>query len=284
METLRVGYADFWPEWKNENFIEPILSNHYKIIIDQKNPDILFHSIFGGFRETPKYKCRKILFLGENHRPGRFSTDFSISFDPHSNINFRLPLWQAFIIKKPELLSRLFNKVQHDLFERWCSFTVSNGSNFIRNSAFQQISNYKKVHSYGRFLNNSMELINYSKGRYWRDAKDEFFSQTRHKFSIAYENNAYPYYCTEKLMDSFLAGSIPIYWGDPKVVKDWNPDAFINANRNFDIVSAVKQIDQNYDQFIEMYNQPVFKPEQKDKLINNIKGFENWLITIIENG
>ena len=63
METLKIAYADFWPEWNDENFIEPILRKHYNVVIDQQNPDVLFHSIFGK-TEAPKYKCKKVLFLG----------------------------------------------------------------------------------------------------------------------------------------------------------------------------------------------------------------------------
>jgi alpha(1,3/1,4) fucosyltransferase len=211
VETLRIAYADFWPEWPVENFIQPILEKHYNVVVDQKNPDLLFHSIFGGLKETPKYKCKKILFLGENWRPSKFGSDYSISFDPHSETNFRLPLWQAFILMKPEYLDRLFNRVHHENFERFCSFTVSNGGNFMRNSAFQQLSQYKRVHSYGRYLTNDTGLQRASEGRYWRDAKDEFFMEHPHKFMMAYENTPYPWYCTEKLMDAFLVGSIPIY-------------------------------------------------------------------------
>jgi hypothetical protein len=42
---------------------------------------------------------------------------------------------------------------------------------------------------------------------------------------------------TEKITDAFMAGCIPIYWGDLDVVKDFNPRSFINANnRTFDQV------------------------------------------------
>ena len=103
METLRIWYADFWPEWKDEDFITSILSKEYSVVLDQRNPDVLFHSIFNGMRDTPNYKCKKVLYLGENHRPEKFGANYSISFDPHSETNFRLPLWQVYLLNKPEL-------------------------------------------------------------------------------------------------------------------------------------------------------------------------------------
>ncbi len=277
MDKIRIAYADFWSEWSDENFIEPILRKHFDIIIDQINPDVLFHSIFGGLKESSKYNCKKIQFIGENRRPHP-SSDFSISFDSNSDKNYQLPLWQVFILKKPEYLDRLFNRVNHSKFVRFASFVVSNPNNFLRNSAFQQLNNYKRVHSYGRYLTNDNLLVEYSKGKYWRDAKDSFFATNPHKFMIAFENNAYPHYTTEKLMDAFLAGSLPIYWGDPKVKEVFNKKAFINAQKQPTWLEIVKQLDFYPELFAEMYNEPIFNPNQKDALIENLGMFEEWLI------
>ena len=283
METLKIAYADFWPEWEDENFIEPVLKKHYNVVIDQQNPDVLFHSIFGGMQETPKYKCKKILFLGENYRASKFFSDYSISFDPHTPTNFRLPLWQVYILMRPYYLNSLFDRLHHSTFERFASFTVSNGNNFMRNGIFQQLNSYKRVHSYGRYLTNSYELQNASKGKYWRDAKESVFKEYRHKFAITYENTPYPYYCTEKIMDGFLEGSVPIYWGDPKVKEDFNEKAFINVNdHGGDLLNFIKKMDLNKEIFEEKYNEPVFTNSQKDKLENNLKKFETWLIKSIK--
>lgn len=283
METLKIAYADFWPEWNQENFIQPILEKHFNVVVDQKNPDVLFHSIFGGMRETPNYRCKKILYLGENWRPQRFGSDYSISFDPHSETNFRLPLWQVYLIMRPELKDRLFNKVQHKEFERFCSFTVSNPSNQTRNSHFDKLSEYKKAHSYGKVRTNDLSLQQISKGKYWRDAKDQYFIDHPHKFMMAYENTSYPYYCTEKLMDSFLAGSIPLYWGDPKVEEDWNPNAFLNVQKlGIHWFDAIKDTDQKQEIFEAIYNSPVFTEEQKEKHLENLRKFEEWLLKILK--
>ena len=92
METIKIAYVDFWPEWPEENFIEPILKKKYEVVVDQQNPDILVHSVFNKMRDTPKYKCKKILYLGENHRPHKFGgINYSISFDPRTDTNFQLP-------------------------------------------------------------------------------------------------------------------------------------------------------------------------------------------------
>lgn len=285
-ENLRVAYIDFWPEWSQENFVEPILSKNYNVINDPKNPDIIFHSIFGGMKGINTYsrKIPRFLILAENWRASKFDTDFSISFDSHTETNYRLPLWQIYMFLWPELWNNLINKPKHENFERFTAFVVSNSSNFIRNSAFKQLSKYKDVHSYGKYMTNDYVLQRKSLRRYWRDAKAEFFKEHPHKFMMTYENTSYPYYCTEKLMDGFLSGSIPIYWGDPKVSEDWNPKAFIDTMKlGSEWINWVKKLDSDSEGFMRMYNEPVFTEEQKKKHEENMEGFEDWLKNKIKN-
>jgi len=285
MSTLKIWFTDFWPEWNNENFILPILSKYYDVILDQYNPDVLFHSIFNRMKDTPNYKCKKILYIGENHRPEQFGSNFSISFDPHSDINYRLPLWQVYLILHPELKEKLFSRVNHISFDRFCSFTVSNPDNFIRNGFYNLMlmQSFGKIHSYGKFMPSDFALQQASQGKYWRDVKYEFFQTHKHKYSIAFENNSYPWYTTEKLMDAFLAGSMPLYWGDPKIKLDWNPDAFINVGKlgNDETMNLMRKMETDNTVFQEMYSQPVFTDEQKINHIANIDNFETWLINKI---
>ena len=284
METLKIAFVDFWPEWNVEDFITPILQTKYNVIVDRKNPDVLFHSIFNRMQETPRYKCKKVLILAENWRAVRFGSDYSISFDPPTDINFRLPLWQMYWLLKPEFQDRLFDRKKwtEDQFERFCSFSVSNPSNNTRNNAFDALSKYKRVHSYGKVRMNDFGLNKASRGKYWRDAKDQFFLDHPHKFMMTFENTSHPWYCTEKIMDAFLVGSLPLYWGDPKVKEDWNPSAFINVNDYRGWVDEVKRIDNNWEYFSQYYDQPVFTDEQKSKHLENIGAFKDWLLGIVK--
>jgi len=280
METLKIWFADFWPEWKDEDFITPILKNHFNLELNN-NPDVVFYSIFNKMSEISNFKCKKILYLGENRRSSEFESNYSITFDPHSDTNYRLPLWQVYLLLKPELKDRLYNRHRIEKFDKWCAFVVSNPSNFIRNSLFHQLNTYKSISSYGRYLTNDFNLQQLSQRKYWRDAKAEFFNLNSHKFMFAVENSPYKYYCTEKLMDAFLANTLPIYWGDVKIGEDWNEKAFINGTK-IDILEKVKKIDQDRGLFDAMYSEPIFTYEQKLKLEMNIANFEEWLIEVIK--
>eukprot|EP00928_Gymnodinium_smaydae_P070283 TRINITY_DN54156_c0_g1_i1.p1 TRINITY_DN54156_c0_g1~~TRINITY_DN54156_c0_g1_i1.p1 ORF type:complete len:696 (+),score=125.55 TRINITY_DN54156_c0_g1_i1:48-2090(+) len=52
-----------------------------------------------------------------------------------------------------------------------------------------------------------------------------------YRFAIAFENKYVPGYVTEKIVNAFLAGAIPIYWGSDAVLEIFNEDAFVFANR-----------------------------------------------------
>ena len=55
-------------------------------------------------------------------------------------------------------------------------------------------------------------------------------------------------YLTEKIRMALMAGSIPIYWGDPRVAEFINPACFINCHDypNFAaVIEHVKEVDQN---------------------------------------
>lgn len=68
---------------------------------------------------------------------------------------------------------------------------------------------------------------------------------SNYKFSLCFENAIYPGYLTEKIIDCFVAGVIPIYLGDPNVGKIIPRDIFIDMrdyNSWDDLHSKMKSI------------------------------------------
>lgn len=49
-------------------------------------------------------------------------------------------------------------------------------------------------------------------------------------FSVAMENSIYDTYYTEKILDCFLTGTIPIYWGTSKIVDIFDKDGILFLN------------------------------------------------------
>jgi hypothetical protein len=61
-------------------------------------------------------------------------------------------------------------------------------------------------------------------------------------FSFAHENASYPGYFTEKILDCFATGTIPIYWGDPEINKKFNSDGIIVLDSSFKLESLTPDL------------------------------------------
>jgi hypothetical protein len=110
--------------------------------------------------------------------------------------------------------------------------------------------------------------------------KIKFISE--YKFTIAYENNAYrpqhPGYTTEKIMQPMTVNSIPIYWGNPVIDKEFNKKSFINFydfKSEDEMIDYIIELDKNDDRYLEMLNQPWFENYNipDDNKLENIKSF-----------
>lgn len=107
---------------------------------------------------------------------------------------------------------------------------------------------YKKVDCPGMVLHNmDTDAIPSRWNENWYQGKIDFIKN--YKFTIAFENCLMEGYTTEKLIHPFLAGSIPIYYGNPIVTEEFNKGAFIDCNafdNDFDaVIEEVKRIDKD---------------------------------------
>jgi hypothetical protein len=107
----------------------------------------------------------------------------------------------------------------------FCNFLYSHQVPY-RERFFEQLSKYKKVDAPGKSMNNMPGIDALYKGGKW-EIKKQFLSP--YKFTIAFENDIYPGYQTEKLYDAMQVNSIPVYCGDPFIGDIFNTKSFINA-------------------------------------------------------
>ena len=143
----------------------------------------------------------------------------------------RAPLF-AFYDSFPLIWGRKRNFDESLLNRDFCSFVVSSsGGDPIRHKFFTELSKYKKVASGGRYLNNIGGPVD-----------DKLAFIRKFKFNIAFENSSSPGYVTEKIMEAFSAQTVPIYYGDPLVNHDFNPDSFIHLRDESDIERVVDEI------------------------------------------
>lgn len=228
---LRVRFVDFWPGFDPSSWsLYKILSEKYDLI-EVDDPDYLFDGGMG-FHHL-KYNCLKIVKISENIVPDFNNFDYGISFD---RINFgdryiRIPCYSF-----TEAYKSLFGRLQPDdaflLNRGFCSFVVSNSvGDTMREKFFRRLSQYKKVDSGGRWMNNVGGPV-----------KDKIAFLRRYKFNICFENSSSPGYTTEKLVEALAAPSIPIYYGDPFVTEDFKEGCMIRLTSENDIEKAVDEI------------------------------------------
>jgi len=81
-------------------------------------------------------------------------------------------------------------------------------------------------------------------------------------FSFVVENGQYSDYYTEKIMDCFATGTIPIYYGSPEIYKNFNMNGILLLDNsfNYDILSFElyqSKLDAIHDNFIKEKNHKI---------------------------
>ncbi len=267
-KKIKIDFSDFWSGFdKTDNYFYNLLKEEFEVEITN-NPDYVFFSVFGNNHQN--YKCKKIFYTGENVAPQLGYCDYSFTFDYlDDSRNYRLPhylLYDGYYELAHE------KKIDKNMSKRkFCNFVASNGNCVERNSFFQKLSQYKKVDSGGRWLNN----IGYA-------VPDKRAFQSDYKFSIAFENNAYrpgyEWYITEKPFESMCSNSIPIYKGGSKINLDFNTKSFINLHdfvSDEDAIDYIIELDNDDDKYLDVLRRPWFNNNKipDNNKIENIKIF-----------
>lgn len=71
-------------------------------------------------------------------------------------------------------------------------------------------------------------------------------------FSLVIENSKEDFYFTEKLMDAFVTGTVPIYWGCPSIGKFFNLDGMILIEKLSDILKETNSL--TFERYFSMQN------------------------------
>ena len=219
---LRLGFTGFWDTFDpRDNYFTRLLSRRYDVVVCDR-PDFLIHSCIGkGRHDHRRHEGVRIFYTGENVPADWLSTDWAFTFehDPHPR-HFRLPHW-PFYVDPRQLVKPAEVDVERIMAakSRFCGFVVSNPLCNARNEFFRRLSKYKPVCSGGKVLNTLGHRV---------ADKRAFLAECR--FTIAFENESHPGYTTEKVVEPMLVDSIPIYWGDPLIGREFDTRSFLSAH------------------------------------------------------
>lgn len=263
METIKIAFSDFifgvnsrdrLAQFNPEsNFLTDLLRLQFNVqVVQQQDAEILFYSSFGN--KHREFLGKKIFFTSENVLPDFDECDYAITFChlPDEPRHLRLPQYIHYI-KNPSQLIKGLDFVPTDILKRkkkFCNFVVSNPRGSERNKFFKMLNRRKAVDSGGRHFNNLGKVVS-----------DKLSFIKDYKFTLAFENSSSPGYTTEKLIEPMLAQSLPIYWGNPDVARDFNPRSFINISDflNFNAaIDYILKIDSDDQLYLSYLKEPWF--------------------------
>ena len=276
MKTLKISFLQSTPDFGREGMLQ-LLKSRYHVVEDDSDFDYLVatpwfyvnREAFYDFLErapghiTVMYGCHEAI------GPDFMLFDYYIGLDtvPGSDRTVKLPYLRHHL---QEVHGGKEGLDAHALLASktgFCNFIYANRkSHPNRDAMFHKLSAFRFVNSLGPHLNNTP-------GDGHR-AEDWYASSIRmkkpYKFSIAFENAWYPGYTSEKIVTSMLADTIPIYWGNPDISREFNSASFINCHDfpTLDAAAAyVQKVDEDDSLWCEIMSRPWKTPEQEARFL-----------------
>jgi hypothetical protein len=301
---IRLYFHEFWGDFnKNDNIWLWLLRQNHNVILDDINPNLV---ITMGTGHKPFPNAYTIYYCNEPYFPNlddldtianHFLSNFYIDIPNHT----RFPSYYMYIHEfiRTGLISDLSffkqNNRKIPIKTHFCCF-VSKSLNGKRGDFFHKLSKYKQVDTnvlpYGHF-NVPYDNSSFNSSK----PKIEFIK--KYKFNIAFENNYRGgYQCwpnailnngylvdmggliSEKLIEPFISGTIPIYWGSKMVSNEFNPNTFLNYY-DFDsedkLIEKIIELDNDDNKYNDYFKEPISTTNQA-----NVLDFD-YIISLLDN-
>ncbi len=281
---VKICAINFWSGFSLEaGLLKLLLESAFDTFVvtnHESEADIVLTSVYmkrqrwyRPFRKAwPTYPEKTIALIWENQRPDyrRYRFSFSSDFNSYGGRNCRLPVWYAHI-RWPGLIPeglRRDPKASHgfeppvDLEsllrprpapsaadrELFCCLVARNPEPH-RLLCAERLSDIGRVDRFGAIA-----------GKPVRRSKNEILAPYR--FNLCFENSIFPGYYTEKPLQAWVAGCIPLYFADSWCRLDFNPRALINRN-DFstidDFVNHVASVNKSREAINDLFKQPLLE-------------------------
>ena len=254
--------VDLFNPKKHRLWLKNKLKDKFRIKFDKYKPDYLIYNIFGNEHLNDKYSNSiKIAIFTENQIPDLSEVDYAIG-QAHINYLDRYFKFPIFLWQNIKAISKLRKKsLENSNRTKFCAAVISNNitTNGFREKFINELNKYKTIDMGGIFLNNIGGPV---------ENKIEFLSS--YKFSISMENSEGDGYLSEKIYDSLISGTIPIYYGDFTFDEYINPKAIIliKEERNMkEKIEYIKEIDNNNEKYLSILKENLLINENIDKII-----------------
>lgn len=267
------------------------------VVWDEKNPEIVIasehiykdHKMMKTLKGFYQKNALLIYHAGEAAFPDLTIFDYAIAINTRL-INLdrivRIPpsIFYARSTIRDQSVNNVSLKTAYNVLnekDAFCAFIYSNPvAHPMRDKLFFEISKYKRVDSLGGHLNN-VHIKNTRHNKNWAVLSVEM--KKPYKFTISSENALFDGYTSEKILTSFQAHSIPIYWGNPYIAEEFNQKAFINCH-DFDnideLIKYIKKIDEDDDLWKQMISEPWQTVEQINAVNFQMKLYKQFMYNL----
>jgi len=268
-KLIKVAFVDFEPGFVVEkSLIYRILVQNYQIELS-KEPEYLFYSNYG--ERHLRYDCIKIFWTQESIAPDFNACDYAVGND-YVTLGDRCFRFPSYYLDR-ENFAQMNDKTY------FTSDNIRSKGGFCgfwykleeetpeRDLFFERLSEYRPVEAGGPLHNNFEGVVS---------EKIPFLAD--HKFTIAFEEVSHPGFTSNVLMQAFAAQTIPIYWGNPFIGREFNTQAFVNCHdfRSWsEVIDAVRRIDGNDELYLKMMRTPALTGPERDidRMEQNLSAF-----------
>jgi hypothetical protein len=288
----RIRFKNFWPGFDSRAniFVASLQQQHMdnptEIVSVFVSPWRTFlNRVLGRIRPQPLLvepsrvprkpsSKRRVWYTGENIRPpygGAYDAFISFDQDDYNGKNTYFPLlYSTVLFDSPENVSRRGIPVgdPHSLTRERnqsvnktkfaCVFIGNPEPTRLR--AVEELQLFGNVDVFGPTVGNRVP--------------SKFPLAKDYKFMLCFENDLFPGYITEKLLDAYLCGTVPLYWGDLGRDPLVNPRAFINLKDFKSVGEFAKKVGNMRDEeYSEIFKEPLLlRVPSLDPLKNAIIG------------
>ena len=270
-KIIKLVCVDLFNRTNFKKWLKNKLDNNFRIHFDLDNPDYLIFNVFGNKHLKEEYQnAIKIAIYTENFIPNLNEVDYAIG---HYHINYldRYFKYSIFLWEDFNNIQKIRKKILNSpIRKKFCAALISNShiSDKFRLKFIEELNKFKKIDMGGKYKNNLGKRIK---------NKIKFFS--KYKFSISMENSSGDGYISEKIVHSFISGTIPIYYGDYLIDEYINPKSFILIKGLKDIkkkIDYIKEIDDDDKKYKNILKENVIIDNNFiNKIDNELKFFLN---------
>ena len=251
-----------------------VFNEYIEVSYNIDDADILMESIFTNitYINHKNWKA-SFLFTGESYYAQCMNNNLSLytcilGFNPTINNFVEFPFYIVYLKSFPEMTFTPTKTITNN----YTAAVISNGSLNERTAFLDKLEQRLPVLYGGSYKNNIGGKI---QGNFSSENLFNFYKNT--KFVITMENTKIGHYITEKLINGFRSGIIPIYWGSKHISKYFNSKRFIILEDTTESsINAVidRMVNMSNEEYFQIVNEPIFNIDINtvyENAINNIK-------------